>query len=231
MMNIDNNKNNSGQLIVISGPAGAGKSTVLKELFNFAEYKYSVSATTRPPRSGETDGIDYKFLSKEEFQQKISDGEMLEYIEYPGNYYGTLKEPVEKMLNAGYSVILEIEVDGAKNIKEKYPETLMIFLTPPTYQELERRLRGRGTEADEIINKRLERGKKEIVCIDKYDYLVVNEIDMQKKAAFDIHCIAESKKYIKSGLKTRETEIILQTADKNKINPQKAEIFLKQYFA
>jgi len=215
-MNIDdiienqNNNNSKGHLIIISGPAGSGKSTVLKELFNFAEYKFSVSATTRKPRIGEIDGIDYKFISKEEFEQKISDGEMLEYVEYSDNYYGTLLKPVEKLLKEKYNVILEIEVEGALNVKEKFPESIMIFLTPPTYCELEKRLRSRGTESEEVINRRLERGKKEIKCIDKYDYIVINEINMHKKAAYDIHCIVE--------------------AEKNKISQEKAEKFLKEYF-
>ena len=202
---------NRGQLIIISGPAGSGKSTVLKELLNFADYKFSVSATARKPRIGEIDGIDYHFISKEEFEKKIANNELLEYVEYSGNYYGTLKEPVMHMLNKNFNVILEIEVDGALNIKEKFPEAIMIFLTPPSYSELERRLKNRGTESDESIKRRLERGKKEISFIDKYDYFVINEIDMYKKAAFDIHCIVE--------------------AEKNKINKEKAEKFLKVYFS
>jgi guanylate kinase len=210
MMNTDNINENRGRLIIISGPAGCGKSTVLKELLNFAEYKFSVSATARKPRNGETDGIDYYFISKEEFEQKISNGEMLEYVEYAGNYYGTLKDPVEKMLNENYNVILEIEVDGAINVKKLYPEAIMIFLTPPSYSELERRLKNRGTESEEVQNRRLEISKKEIARIDKYDYFVINEIDMQKKAAFDINCIVETAK--------------------NKMNPKKAEKFLINYF-
>lgn len=212
-MNIENNKS-QGRLVIISGPAGSGKSTVLKELFKLADYRFSVSATTRDPRAGETDGLDYYFLTKEEFFKKISDGEMIEYVEYPensGNYYGTLKEPVEKMLNEGYNVIFDIEVIGALAVKEKYPGALLIFLTPSNYYELEKRLRGRGTESEEFINKRLERAKKEIACIYKYDYLVLNEPDMQKRAAFNINCIVE--------------------AGKNSMNKEKADKFLKDYFA
>ena len=203
--------NNTGKLIIVSGPAGSGKSTVLKELFKLADYKFSISATTRSPRNGEVHGIDYYFISREEFSKKISDGEMLEHVEYSGNYYGTLKEPVEKMLNEGHNVVLEIEVVGALNVKEKYPEALMIFLTPPNYFELEKRLRGRGTETEESINNRLERAKKEIENIGKYDYLVLNEFGMQKETAFDINCIVE--------------------AEKCKIKNEKAEKFLKDYFS
>ena len=203
--------NNLGKLVVVSGPSGSGKGTVIKELFNLNEYKYSVSATARPPRPDEKNGLDYYFISKDEFLNKISNGEMLEYVEYPGNYYGTLKEPVEEMLKKEYNVILEIEVEGALNIKEKYPETVMIFLTPPTYSELEKRLRGRKTEAEETIRKRLDRAKKEINEIYKYDYLVINQTNMQKQAAIDINNIVE--------------------AEKNKINKEKTEKFLKNYFS
>jgi len=216
MMNIDSIDNidmddSQGKLIVISGPSGSGKSTVVKELLAFGGYKLSVSATARKPRENEKDGIDYHFISKKKFENKISNHEMLEYVEYSGNYYGTLKEPVEKMLIEKYNVILEIEIDGAMNIKEKFPDTVMIFLTPPTYSELERRLRGRGTESEDSINKRLERAKKEVNFINQYDYFVINETDMQKKAAFDINGIVES--------------------EKNKINQKKAEKFLKNYFS
>lgn len=203
--------NFTGKLIIISGPAGSGKSTVLKELFTLSKYKYSVSATTRNPRNGEIDGTDYYFMSREDFLSKISNGEMLEYVEYSGNYYGTLKVPAEKMLSEGCNVILEIEVDGALNVKEKYPEALMIFLTPPNYFELEKRLRGRGTESEESINKRLNRAKKEVDCINKYDYLVLNEFGMQKKTAFNINCIVE--------------------AEKHKLNKDKAAKFLEDYYS
>ena len=209
MINANKNKE-PGILIVISGPSGCGKSTVLRELFKIAEYKYSVSATTRKPRNGETDGADYHFISREAFSKKISNGDMLEYVEYSGNYYGTLKEPVENMLNAGYNVVLEIEVEGALNIKEKFPHAVMIFLTPPDYAELEKRLRSRATESEEIIKTRLEKSQKEINCIDKYEYLVINERDEQKTTAFTINCIV--------------------AAEKHKINPQKAGNFWQKYF-
>ena len=193
-----------GKLVVISGPAGSGKGTVLKELFGLAEYKYSVSATTRSPRNGEADGVDYYFLSQNDFMKMAANGEMLEYVEYSGNYYGTPRTPVEKMLDSGYSVILELEVKGAVYIKEKLPQAVMIFLTPPTYFELEKRLRDRGTESGETVKRRLEISKKEIACIDKYDYLVINDNDMQRKAAFEINCIVEAEKNKTTAAKTKK---------------------------
>ncbi|MCL2773889.1 MAG: guanylate kinase [Oscillospiraceae bacterium] len=208
----------SGKLVIISGPAGSGKGTVLKELFNLSkdnEYKYSVSATTRSLREGEVEGVNYYFLSREDFFKKIANGDMLEYVEYSGNYYGTPREPVEKMLRFGYNVILEIEVVGAINIKEKFPQAVMIFLTPPTYAELEKRLRTRGTEAEEVIQKRLAISKKEVNCIDKYDYLVINDTDLQKETAFTVNCLVEAD---------------LKTTEEHKINTQKAVNFLKSYF-
>jgi guanylate kinase len=203
--------NNSGRLIVISGSSGSGKSAVLKELLSLNKYKFSVSASTRTPREGEIEGIDYHFMPEEEFFKKVSNGEMLEYVKYSGNYYGTLKEPVEQMLKQNHDVILEIEVEGALNIKEKFPEAIMIFLACPSYAEMEKRLRSRGTESEKSIKKRLETAEKEIASIDRYDYLVKNEFEMQKKAAFEIDCIAE--------------------AEKNKITKKNAERFLKDYFA
>ena len=202
---------NAGKLVIISGPSGSGKSTVLKELFKLSDYKYSVSATARAPRIGETDGLEYYFMTKEEFFKKVSNGEMLEYVEYAGNYYGTLKAPVERMLGKGYDVVLEIEVEGALNVKAKFPEAVTIFLTPPTYAEEEKRLRKRGTETEDSINKRLERAKNEVENIGKYDYIVLNESDMQKRTAYNINCIVE--------------------AEKHKLNQQKAEKFLRDYFS
>ncbi|MCL2096122.1 MAG: guanylate kinase [Oscillospiraceae bacterium] len=201
---------NNGKLIIISGPAGSGKSTVLKELFKYPGYKYSVSATTRKPRETEIDGRDYYFLTREEFFKKISDGEILEHIEYSGNYYGTPREPVEKMLEEKYNVILEIDVIGALNIKEKFPGAVMIFLSPPTFAEEESRLRSRATESEEFILKRLARGKQEVEYIYKYDYLVLNQTDMQEITAYNINCIAEAEKY--------------------RMNEKKASEFLKSFF-
>ena len=224
-----------GKLVAISGPSGSGKGTVIKELYNLNEYKYSVSATTRKPRAGEIDGIDYYFITEDEFLKKISDGDMLEYVEYSGNHYGTLREPVERMLRKGYSVILEIEIEGALNIKEKYPEAVMVFLIPPTYIELEKRLRERGTESEEVIIRRMERAKWEINSIARYDYLVVNEFEMYKKAAFNINCIVEYEKYKNSQPPnisiSKETEKIFKIAEESKLSPEKTEEFLKHYFA
>ena len=202
----------TGKLMVISGSAGSGKGSVIKELFNIntAEYKYSVSATTRKPRIGEADGVDYYFLTREDFLANIANGEMLEYAEYSGNFYGTPREPVEKMLDQGFNVILEIEVVGALIVKEKFPEAVLIFLSPPTYAELERRLRNRGTESEECIKMRLAAAKKESESINEYNYLVINDTEKQKETAFKINCIAESEKY--------------------KTNAQKIANFLKNYF-
>lgn len=200
-----------GKLIVISGPSGSGKSAVLAEIRKLNKYKFSVSAATRAPREGEEEGVDYYFVSKEDFFKKASNGEMLEYVKYAGNYYGTPKLPVEKMLKESHDVILEIEVKGAMSIKEKFPDAVMIFLTCPARAELEKRLRERGTEDEESIKRRLEIAEEEVLSIRHYDYLVKNESGMQKTAAFEIECIVE--------------------AEKNKISGENAERFLKNYFA
>jgi guanylate kinase len=223
----------NGKLVIVSGSAGSGKGTVLKELFNMAEYKYSVSATTREPRIGEADGVDYYFMTREDFLIKINNGDMLEHAEYAGNFYGTPREPIEKMISEGYSVILEIEVIGALLVKEKFPEAILIFLSPPTYTELERRLRERGTETEEVIQKRLERAKEEAESIGEYHYFVINETGEQKKAAFIINCIAEAAKYKNTPRKdiSREVDLILKTAEESKIDEQKAKKFLKDYFS
>ena len=222
----------SGKLIIVSGSAGSGKSIVLRELFNLAEYKYSVSATTRKPRTGEADGIDYYFLTREDFSGKIANGDMLEYIEYSGNFYGTPREPVEKMIREGYSVILEIEVTGALKVKEQFPEAVLIFLSPPTYAELERRLRERSAETEESIKKQLEISKEELENINKYGYFIINETDGQKRAAFEIHCIAEVEKYKNVSRKelSRERELMLKTAEECRVDVKKLEKFLKNYY-
>lgn len=166
-----------GLLIVLSGPSGVGKGTVRKELFKQpnTNYEYSISMTTRKPREGEVDGVDYFFKTREEFEQLIEEGGLLEYAEFVGNYYGTPLEYVNETLDAGRDVFLEIEVQGAAQIREKVPEALFIFLAPPSLSELERRLVGRGTESEEIIQKRIQAAKEELEMMSLYDYVVEND--------------------------------------------------------
>ncbi len=163
-----------GMLIVVSGPSGCGKGTVLAEVLKNEKFFYSVSATTRSPRPGETDGVNYYFLTKEKFEETIACGGMLEYASYCGNYYGTPKKPVEDMLEQGRHVILEIEVQGAMKIKEKCPDALFVFILPPSLKELRRRLGKRGTETEEVIERRLGEAGGEISRARDYDYTVVN---------------------------------------------------------
>lgn len=165
-----------GILIVISGFSGAGKGTLMKRLISdYDDYALSVSMTTRAPREGEQNGREYFFVSKEEFEKTIAEDNLVEYANYCGNYYGTPKAYVTEKLKAGMNVILEIEVQGAMQIKKKYPEALLLFVTPPTTAELERRLRGRGTETEEVIAKRLSRAKEESESMDCYEYLIIND--------------------------------------------------------
>lgn len=163
-----------GILMVVSGPSGCGKGTVLAEILKSDKIFYSVSATTRSPRPGETDGVNYYFLTKEKFEEMIAGSEMLEYASFCGNYYGTPRKPVEDMLEKGCHVILEIEVQGAMKIKEKCPDAVFIFILPPSLKELRRRLEKRGTESEEVIEKRLGEAAGEISQAYKYDYAVIN---------------------------------------------------------
>ncbi|MDE6710259.1 MAG: guanylate kinase [Oscillospiraceae bacterium] len=165
---------NKGMLIVVSGPSGCGKGTVLAEILKSDRIFYSVSATTRSPRPGETDGVNYYFLTKERFEALIEEDGMLEYASYCGNYYGTPKKPVEDMLEQGKHVILEIEVQGAMKVMEKCPEAVFVFILPPSLKELERRLNKRGTEAEDVIKKRLSEAAGEIKQAYKYNYAVIN---------------------------------------------------------
>jgi guanylate kinase len=182
-----------GLLIVVSGPSGSGKGTVLSELFSKRQgLFYSVSATTRAPRPGEKDGEQYYFLTREKFEQMITAGGMLEHACYCGNYYGTPKSAVEDKRNAGLDVILEIEVQGAMQIKKACPDCVTVFIAPPSLAELARRLRGRGTESDEVIKKRLETASRELNCAEEYEYVVVN--DDIKTAAQKLESIIVAEK-------------------------------------
>ena len=164
-----------GSLVVISGPSGGGKGTVVKALKELMPtLGVSVSATTRNPREGEMDGREYYFVSRETFESMIADGEILEYTTYCENYYGTPKKEAERVMGEGRDLILEIEVEGAAQIKKKFPEAVTVMLIPPSLSELEKRLRGRGTEAEEVICSRLARAKEEILLAYDYDYVVVN---------------------------------------------------------
>ena len=162
-------------LVVISGPAGTGKGTVVKELVKRGKAEISISATTRNPRGQEQNGVEYHFLTKEKFESMIGEDGFLEYAEYCGNYYGSPKEPVDKWLSEGKNVILEIEVEGYKKIKAKRPECIGIFIMPPSMEELEKRLRGRNTETEEQIKKRLARAEEEMKLSELYNYVVVND--------------------------------------------------------
>ena len=164
-----------GNLIVLSGFAGVGKGTVLRSLFETREgYAYSVSATTRSPRPGEVDGVHYFFVTKERFEEMIEKDELLEHASYVGNYYGTPRDYVEKKLDEGFDVILEIEVQGALNIKKKVPDAILIYMLPPAAKVLYERLRHRGPETDEVIAKRMKRAAEEAQSVSKYDYIIVN---------------------------------------------------------
>ncbi|MFZ3587979.1 guanylate kinase [Bacillus sp. DJP31] len=169
--------NERGLLIVLSGPSGVGKGTVRKAIFNKLDTKlqYSISMTTRGPRAGEVDGVDYFFKSREDFESLIKKDKLLEWAEYVGNYYGTPIDYVEETLQQGRDVILEIEVQGALQVRKAFPEGLFIFLAPPSLNELKNRIHSRGTESEELINNRMTVAKEEIEMMDAYDYVVEND--------------------------------------------------------
>lgn len=189
-----------GKTFIVSGPSGVGKSTVLKALFEGRNDLYfSVSATTRAPREGEVDGVDYHFLEKDTFCQWIEDDAFLEHAEYVGNYYGTPKKYVDEAMEQGKDVILDIEVQGALQVSAKRPETIRIFIAPPSWEELEHRLTARGTDTPEKVQKRLQRAKEEIKSAEDYDYFVVN--DSVEKAVEELkaimcaeHCRVDERK-------------------------------------
>lgn len=165
-----------GVLAVVSGFSGAGKGTIMKALLEkYENYSLSISATTRSPRPGEEDGREYFFLTEEQFEKLIREDALIEHARYVNHYYGTPKSYVETKLSEGQDVILEIEIQGALNVKRKYPDALLVFIVPPTAEELKKRLIGRGTETEEVINKRLRRAFEESEGMDSYDYILVND--------------------------------------------------------
>lgn len=177
--------NKRGRLIVVSGPSGAGKGTILNEILKLPDYVYSVSATTRAPRKGEVNGKHYYFITQEEFEARIAAKGFVEYARYNGNYYGTPLTFVESNLSEGRNVILEIEVQGAMQIKNNYPGALFIFMTPESREELAYRLKSRGTETDEVIAGRLAIADAEVPSALLYDYVIFNERGHQQKAVDD----------------------------------------------
>ena len=184
---------NKGIMLVVSGPAGSGKGTVNAMLLERDDFAFSVSATTRAPRPGEVDGVNYHFLTREDFESRVAAGEFLENAEYCGNCYGTLASEVDVYLEKGQNVILEIEVQGAMKIREKRPEALFIFVIPPSVGELRRRLEKRGTEAEEVIAKRVAEAAGEISQAGKYDYVIVN--DALEDAVKDFFTVVEAEKF------------------------------------
>lgn len=183
-----------GILIVLSGFSGSGKGTIMKELMKkySEQYALSISATTRSPRPGETDGVEYFFKTKEQFEKMIADDELIEYAKYVDNYYGTPKAYVEEQLAAGKDVILEIEIQGALKVKEKFPEAMLVFIMPPSAEELKRRLVGRGTEDAQTIQARLKRAGEEADSIQQYDYTVIN--DTVENCVETLHALIQSQR-------------------------------------
>ncbi|SCY31417.1 guanylate kinase [Butyrivibrio sp. INlla14] len=180
-----------GIIIVVSGFSGAGKGTIMKALIaKYDQYALSISATTRNPRPGEENGREYFFVSNEEFEKLIKENGLIEHAGYVNHYYGTPRKFVEDKLNAGIDVILEIEIQGALQIKEQYPDAVLLFVMPPSAKELEKRLRGRGTESEEVIRQRLNRAVEESVGIENYDYIVIN--DKLEDAVEEVHGIISS---------------------------------------
>ena len=198
---------NKGLKIVLSGPSGSGKGTIVRELIKDEQFLLSISATTRSPRQGEEEGVHYFFKTREAFEDMIAQNELLEYAEFCGNYYGTPKAFIEESVKNGKDVILEIEVEGAMQIKKIYPEAIFVFVVPPSLTELENRLVGRNTEAREVIDQRLARAKEELALYTQYDYVVVN--DRLVEAIDEIKCIVRAEK-LKSSFYGQQIENVIQ---------------------
>jgi len=182
-----------GLLVVISAPSGTGKGTLIKRLQEKnSNIKLSVSATTRKPREGEVEGQSYFFKTPDEFKKMIENDELIEWVEYCDNFYGTPKKYIEETIRQGFDVFLELEVEGAQKIKSKYPDSVLLFILPPSFEELRRRIEGRNTEAPEMILKRMDKARKEVTFINNYDYVIVN--DDISKAVDDISSILVAEK-------------------------------------
>lgn len=192
-------KMNKGIIAIISGFSGAGKGTVVKELTERFGYVVSVSATTRAPRPGEIEGESYFFKTREEFEQMIDENALMEYASYVGNYYGTPKEYVLKQVEQGKDVLLEIEMQGALKVKEKFPEVALIFITPPSVEVLRHRLADRGTESAQVIEERMARAKEECSYMSRYEYIVVN--DELEECVKQLHCLLKSIRFTKENQK------------------------------
>jgi len=189
---------NPGLLVVVSGPAGVGKGTVVaRAREKNRDIVFSVSVTSRCPRPGEKDGENYFFVSRERFQEMIREGALLEWVEYCGNYYGTPRAYVENEMKKGNVVLLEIEIEGANNVKKQYPDCISVFLTPPSIEELRRRLEKRGTEPPEVIEARMQRALKEMEQLDKYDYVIKN-ISVEESADKLLEIIEKERNRIKN---------------------------------
>ena len=197
---------NKGLLIVVSGPSGCGKGTILAQILKNENFYYSISATTRVPREGEIDGVNYHFMTKSLFEELITRNGMLEYAEYCDNYYGTPRKQVEEMLCRGKNVILEIEVQGAMKIKETCPEAVFIFILPPSINELRRRLDKRGTETEERIQKRIGEAENEIKSAIHYDYIMING-DLSQ-AVSDLTAIITAEKFTQKRSANKINEVL-----------------------
>ena len=205
--------NDKGLLIVLSGPSGVGKGTVRKALFEDEEtnFKYSISMTTRDKREGEVDGVDYFFKTHEEFEELIEQDKFIEYAKYVGNYYGTPVDYVHETMEKGHDVFLEIEVEGAKQVRDKFPEALFIFLAPPSIDHLESRLVGRGTDSKEIIEHRISEAKKELNLMNLYDFVVIN--DSIEDAKRKIRCIVEANHLRRSRVERNLRKLLLEAEE------------------
>lgn len=199
-----------GLLIVLSGPSGVGKGTVRKAIFEDPEtdFQYSISMTTRDQRVGEVDGVDYFFKTRAEFERLIKEDAFIEYAEYVGNYYGTPVQYVKDTMNEGKDVFLEIEVEGAKQVRKKFPEALFIFLAPPTLEHLEQRLIGRGTESQDVIQNRINEARKEVEMMNLYDYVVINDEVMEAKQK--VQTIVEAEHLKRERIEARFRKMILE---------------------